>query len=188
MSDASRTLLRELLVGGYGDLKMRLTKAVGSADLASDALQDTWLKLETAKLNGHLQRPKSYLFRIAYNIAVKRRQNARKAISLDDAKNTLDIPSDAPGPLEIVEGFSDVALLKEAIRDLTDRQRDILFSSKLENVPIADLATRYGVSERWIALELRRALVHCAQRLERKIIQRFSPSPRQGSKDREPIE
>ena len=49
MSDSSRSSLRELLAQRYDDLKRRLTWRLGSAELASDALHDTWVHLEDRK-------------------------------------------------------------------------------------------------------------------------------------------
>jgi RNA polymerase sigma-70 factor, ECF subfamily len=185
MSDSARSHLRQLLLGGYSELKARLAQRLGSAELAGDVLQDTWLRLEHAAPVGPIRHPKSYLLRIAYNIALKRRLAEPQTVTLDDARTALDLLDDAPDPAAVAEGRSDVARLKEAVAELTPRQQDILLASRLDNVPLAELAARYGISQRWVERELRRAVLHCARRLDRNIVQRFGPRRREGSRDQE---
>lgn len=181
MSAPDSAALRQLLLGGYGELKTRLTRRLGSAELAADVLQDTWLRLECATPSEPIRRPKSYLFRIAYNIALKRRGAERETVTLDDAEAALGLVDEAPGPASIVENRSELALLREALAELTRRQREILFAARLDNVPLSELARRHGLSQRWVERELRHAVLHCARRLDRKVVQRFGPKPREGS-------
>jgi RNA polymerase sigma-70 factor (ECF subfamily) len=185
VNELGKATLRELLVGGYGELKARLTQRLGSAELASDVLQETWVRLERAAPLGPVHLPKAYLFRIAYNIALKRRRAERETVTLDDARNVLDLVEDTPDPSSVVESRSEVALLRKAVAELTLRQREILFASRLDNVPLAKLAVRHGISQRWVERELRYAVLHCARRLDRKAVRRFGPKPHEGSIDRE---
>lgn len=183
VSDLGRAVLRQLLLGGYGELKTRLAQRLGSAELAADVLQDTWLRLERAAPAGPVRQPKSYLLRIAYNIALKRRQAEHETVTLDDARTALDLSDDAPDPASVVEWRSEIAMLQQAVAELTPRQQDILVASRLNNVPLAELAARHGISQRWVERELRHAVLHCARRLDRKVVQRFGPKAREGSKD-----
>lgn len=183
MSDPGRTALRQLLVGGYGELKTRLTQRLGSAELAGEVLQETWLRLDRAAPLGPIRLPMAYLLRIAYNIALKRQQAERQTVTLDDARNALDLPDDAPDPSSVVESRSEVALLRQAVSELTPRQREILYASRLDNIPLAELAARYGLSQRWVERELRYAVLYCARRLDRKIVRRFGPVSREESLD-----
>jgi len=176
MSDLN--LLRQLFLGGYGELKARLAQRLGSAELAADVLQDTWLRLQRAAPIGPVHRPKSYLFRIAYNIALKRRRAEREMVTLDDARGALSLVDDAPDPASVIEGRSELAKLNQAVAELSPRQQEILFASRLDHVPLAELAVRYGISQRWVERELRYAVFHCAGRLDRDVVQRFGPRPR----------
>ena len=69
MSNANTTTLRDLLLADYSGIDQRLTRRLGSADLASDVLQETYLRIEAMTDVGSIQSPKAYLFRIALNIA-----------------------------------------------------------------------------------------------------------------------
>lgn len=181
MTDFSRALLRRAFLLGYDDLKVRLTKRLGSIELAGDALQDAWISLERAKSIGPVLRPQSYIFRVAYNMALKRLHRERDVVTLDEAREALDFADEAPNPAEAAEARVEWALLMQAAEELTPRRRDILFAMRLDCVSVRDIAARYGVSERLIALELKHALLHCAKRLDRNVIQRFGPRPVEGS-------
>ena len=77
MTESGRELLRRVFLLGYDDLKLRLTRRLGSAELASDALQDTWIRLERASSIGPVLSPRPYILRVAYNIALKRLRRER---------------------------------------------------------------------------------------------------------------
>ncbi len=182
VSETDRALLRQFLLSSYGELRARLTQRLGSATLAGDVLHDTWLRLERGGPIEPVRHPKSYLLRIAYNIALKHRQAEAEIVTLDDARAALDLVDEAPDPALIAESRSELALLKQAVAELPLRQREILLASRLDNVPLAELAVRYRVSQRWIERELRTAVLHCAHRLERKVVRRFGPKPSRVSK------
>jgi RNA polymerase sigma-70 factor (ECF subfamily) len=176
MSDSQENL-RKLFLIGYDDLKAQLTHRLGSVELASDALHDTWLRLERAVPIGPVLRPKPYLLRIAYNLALKRLNRERTTVSLDEARTALDLFDEAPDAARIVEGRSDLDRLKQAVQELTPRRRDILFASRLEGVPLHRLAVRHGISQRMVERELLAAVTHCARHLDRSVIRRFGPDP-----------
>jgi RNA polymerase sigma-70 factor (ECF subfamily) len=172
MSEPTRKILREALLLDYEDLKERLTQRLGSAELASDVLQDTWVRLEHATSIGPVERPRPYLLRMAHNLALKRLKAQPKTVTLDDARVALGLTDASPGPLQIAE----------ARADLTPRRRNILLAARLDGMPLQKLAARHGISQRLVERELRSALLHCAKRLEKKLIQRFGPKLRPVSK------
>jgi DNA-directed RNA polymerase specialized sigma24 family protein len=69
VADTNRALLRSLLLADYRDFFDGLKRRLGSADLAGEALQETFLHLDRVPQAKPVQRPKSYLYRIAVNIA-----------------------------------------------------------------------------------------------------------------------
>jgi RNA polymerase sigma-70 factor (ECF subfamily) len=186
MTESSRQILRQAFLLNYDDLKIWLTQRLRSAELASDALQDAWLQLEKVEPSGPVQRPRAYIMRIAFNIALKHLRGRRETVTLDDARGALGLADEAPDPGRVAEARSEMEALKRAVADLTPRRREILFASRLEGVPLHELAARYGVSQRLIERELRHAVYHCAERFDRKVVQRFGPRPRHASIHSEP--
>jgi RNA polymerase sigma-70 factor, ECF subfamily len=185
MSESSRELLRRRLVLDYEALKTQLARYLGSADQAREALQDTWLRLEGAAPIGPVARPYPYLLRIAYNIALKRRQGRRQTVTLEEARAALDLADDAPDPARAAEARSELAALERALADLPPRRREILMASRADGIPLREIAARLGVSQRLVEMELKLALIHCGRRLGRKIVQRFGPRAAEGSDDQE---
>jgi len=62
-----------------------------------------------------------------------------------------------------------------ALRELPERQRAILIAARVEHRPIEAIAAEHGVSARMIGKDLKKALQHCAARLDRPLVQRFGP-------------
>lgn len=179
--DPVRQLLRRHYLLSYHELKSRLTQRLGSVELASEALQDAWLRLERALPEVAIERPESYLLRIAYNLGLRRSQRTAPTLTLDDARLALNLVDETPDPARILEARSELDVLKQAIAELTARRRDILLTSRLEGVPMHEIAARHGISQRTAERELRSALVHCAERLERKATVRFGFGARDAS-------
>src|SRR5215469_3244610 len=103
MSEMDRAVLRDLLVNDYGGLDRRLTRRLGSAELASDVLQETYLRLEAMNDVGPVRSPKAYLFRIAVNIANDRRRAESRLLTNDEVDSLLDVPDEQPDAARIVE-------------------------------------------------------------------------------------
>jgi RNA polymerase sigma-70 factor, ECF subfamily len=180
VTDSGRDQLRRLLLLDYDDLKAQLARRLGSVELAGEALQDTWLQLEGVARIGQVQRLRPYLLRIAYHIALKRRRSERDTVTLDDARAALNLADDAPDPERVVEARSEILSLEGALAEMPPRRRAILLASRAEGVPLSEIAARFGISQRMTEIELKSALIHCGQRLGRKIVQRFGPKPPQG--------
>ena len=72
MSETGRDALRRSLILGYEDLKARLTRQLGSAELASDALQETYLRLVRGAELAPVHRPGAYLLRMASRVVPSR--------------------------------------------------------------------------------------------------------------------
>jgi RNA polymerase sigma-70 factor, ECF subfamily len=181
MAESSRITLRRLLLVGYDDLKNRLTRRLGSAELAGEALQDTFVRLECAGEIGPVNSPQAYLFRTALNLAADRRRAENRRLTVSEVEDLLEIADETPGPAHVAEARSDIEMLERALGELPQRCREIFLAVWVYGVPRQRLAERFGVSERTIKVELRRAREHCALRLDRDVTKRFPSSPRRSS-------
>lgn len=185
MSEFSRETLRRRLVLDYAALKTQLARYLGSAEHASDALQDTWLRLERAMPRQPVERPFVYLLRMAYNSALKQRQRERTTATLEEARAALNLIDESPDPERVAEARSELGALERALAELPPRRREILIASRADGTPLREIAARLGVSQRLVEMELKLALIHCGRHLDRKIVQRFGPRPAQGSDNKE---
>jgi RNA polymerase sigma factor (sigma-70 family) len=166
--------LRKLLLADYGGLDRRLTRRLGSADLASDVLQETYLRLEGMKEIGPVRSPKAYLFEIAINIANDRKRAESRRLTVDEVDRLLEIPDDRPDAARVIEDRSEIKRLRRAIAELPERRRQILLLSRIEGVPNREIAKMLGVSVRTIEIDLKQAVEHCAQRLQRQPPAKFA--------------
>ncbi len=161
--DVGLAALRKSLVTHYDRLKRRLAARLGNDELASDALQDVYLKLDAVAAPDSVRQPEAYLYRMAFHIAVDYARSGDERLTSAETDEILGLtPDSAPGPAQITED-------RQTLQVLPVRQRDILLAHRLDGTPQKDLALRYGISVRMVERELQKAQAYCRARL---------PSPR----------
>jgi RNA polymerase sigma factor (sigma-70 family) len=186
LTEASLAALRRLLLLRYDDIKTRLTQRFGSEEVAGDALQDTWLRLERGEGIAAVRSLDSYLFRIAFNLARDRQRADRRRLTTTEVETLLNIADEAPDPVRTVEARSEFQMLKEIMADLPPRQRVILLAARLEGWSRREIADHCGISLRLVQRELQEAQDYCAARLRRSNVKKCSSSPRETSLEQEP--
>ena len=173
MTIDSISSLRTLLLAEYVDFDRRLTRRLGSSDLASEALNETYLRLEGMRELGPVRSPKAYLFRIALNIAADRRRAEKRRLTVDEVDALLEIPDDRPDAARVIEDRSEVNLLRHAIAELPERRRRVLMLSRIDGMPNREIAALLGVTVRTVETDLKQAVEHCADRLKRPVRTKF---------------
>lgn len=173
MTIDSISSLRTLLLAEYVDFDRRLTRRLGSSDLASEALNETYLRLEGMRELGPVRSPKAYLFRIALNIAADRRRAEKRRLTVDEVDALLEIPDDRPDAARVIENRSEVNLLRHAIAELPERRRRVLLLSRIDGMPNREIAALLGVTVRTVETDLKQAVEHCADRLKRPVRTKF---------------
>ncbi len=167
MSEATWSLLRRLLVRDYAHLGKQLERLTGSADLADEALQDTYLRLaQGGDIKEHLESPNNYLFKMALNSArvILRKDRQRKRyIDLVELLG-FDVADDSPGAEAIIDGRSDVTVVKTVLATMPDRRRDIFLLALFDDVPLPEIAQRHGIGLRMVQIELKKAREEVADR------------------------
>lgn len=164
-----------LFLASYEDFKARLHKRLGSEDLASDVLHETFLRVDRMEVPPNLLQPNAYLYRIALNIAADRREADARLLTGSEIEALLQTGNEALDPSRVVGGQREIESLVKALYELPARQRRILIAARFEEAPHQEIARRFGISTRMVEKEIKAALGFCAQRLERKSIQRFGP-------------
>jgi RNA polymerase sigma factor (sigma-70 family) len=181
MSNISTKTLRDMLIADYGSIDRRLTRRLGSADLASDVLQETYLRIESIDEIGSIRNPAAYLLQIALNIARDHRRAENRRLTTEEVDRLLDIPDDRPSPEHEVEKRSEVNLLRRAIAQLPERRRVVLTLSRIEGLPHREIAKRLGVTVRTVETDLKQAIEHCADRLKHPATAKFGFRSRRSS-------
>lgn len=170
MTDASLVALRRRFLQRYEDLKSRLARHLGSSDLAREALQDTWLRLEREDGITAVRSHDAYLFRIALNLARDRRRTEERRLTSNEIETLLTIVDDAPDAEHVAVARSDLRVLEAVMAELPPRQRAILLAARLDGLPRREIARRYRISTRLVQRELQEAQDYCAARMKRPML------------------
>lgn len=181
MTEITWASLRQLLVERYDELRYRLESRLGSEEIARETLHETWLHLGEKTDLGVVHRPIGYLLRTALNVAISRDRTALRRSKRFEVMEMLDIADTAPGPDREVEARQQVELLEEVLKELSPRRRAVLLASRLEGIPLKQIADHLGLSQRFVEMELKAALEHCAKRFGKTLKRRFGPGVRETS-------
>jgi len=154
-----------LFLERYNDFRNQLKRRLGSEDLAHDAMQEAFLKVNDLPASSSIQQPAAYLFRVALNIAEDQRRRDSRLLTGVEISELIHITDEAADPARIAQGRSQVDAFERALRKLPERTQQMLLAARVHELPHAEIARRYGVSERIVSKELKRALEHCAREL-----------------------
>jgi RNA polymerase sigma-70 factor (ECF subfamily) len=169
----SLATLKAFLVSHYDDLKQRLTFRLGNADMASDAMQEAWLRLHAKEGAQALDEPTvahpaAYLFRMAFHIAVDDERRAERRLTCSEAEDLLDLHElhdPGPGPARIAEDRQRLRQVLADLEALPQRRRDILLAFRLDGLSREELAARYQISLRTVDRELEKAYAFCVEQM-----------------------
>lgn len=167
MSESTLKGLRDFLTQRYDDLKRRLTLQLGNADMAGEALQETWVRLESSKDSAEtVQYPLSYLMRMATNAALDRIRAERRFLNNEEVDQVFDALSDpTPGPAQTAEARSEMQKLAAVIEEMPARRRRILILIRVDEMPRQEVANRLGISLSLVDRELRCAHEYVIERM-----------------------
>ncbi|WP_454617682.1 RNA polymerase sigma factor [Bradyrhizobium cenepequi] len=166
--ETSWAALRQLLVDHYDDLRRRLTKRLGSDDLARETLHELYLRMDRSEAVGTLHSPSTYLLTAAVNLARDRwRTESRRArrVTVDALYDLID---ENPGPDRTIEAQSEYEAFSRALAQLTPRQRAIVMAIRFERLSRPEIAKRLNISRSLVQLELQRALEFCRDFIQTK--------------------
>lgn len=157
MSETTWAELRHRLLERYDEFVRRLSRRVGSADIAREVMHETYLRFQRVGSSEPIRNPDGYIFRTAINIAKNRDVVERRYLNASEIEVLIDVPDEAPDPARVAESRSEAALLQRALSELPARRREIFEASWVDETPHLELAIRYGVHVRTIQRELEQA-------------------------------
>lgn len=133
------------------------------ADL-DDLIQETYSRLWRAKLAGHAQITRAYLFVIARNCAfdLVRRRRVVRFEPLEQASSPFVIAEETH-PAEKLAHEQELEVLAEAIRTLPPRCAEIFTLRRIDGLSYAEIAAKLGVAERTVNAQLAIGMVRVRQ-------------------------
>lgn len=164
----------DALVEAYsGSLYALFTRFLGQAPEREDLVQEVFLRVIRARERYEpTARFSTWLYRIAFNIAVNKTQRSNESASLDDAQSgddgfALREVGDPRGeePSTALERGDVVAAVRAAIGSLPEAQRMALILAKYDEMPYSEIAIVLRSSEKAIKSMVHRARENLRERL-----------------------
>jgi RNA polymerase sigma factor (sigma-70 family) len=145
-------------IAEYGPaLRRYFLKKVGPNE-AEDLVQEVFLSLQVRGRTDQIENVEGYLFRMAANALIRRRQRRKWDWSnhavLDDA---LDL-GDEISPERILMGKEEIEQLLRALQALPPRYREALFLHKFEDMTYVAIAARMNTTVKAVDHLIQRAL------------------------------
>jgi RNA polymerase sigma-70 factor (ECF subfamily) len=136
---------------------LRYLRARGASEEAEDLLQDLWLKLAATSGQG-VERPESYMIRMAHNLMLDRARATRRRLTRDDDYHR-DGAEDVAAPSALAdliarERLDQVDRLLAALGERTDR---IFRRHRVEGMAQRDIAAEFGISLSAVEKHLQKA-------------------------------
>lgn len=163
MSSPLRARLRQRLILRYNELRRTLERTLGTADHASDALQETWLRLEHIPETHVIQNDDAYLLRMATHLAYDERKRDLALASATDIEQ-LDLWADSYyEPSRQAASKMEYEALMHLLEKMPPRRRAILLASRVEGLTYEQIAERFDVSVHLVHKEISASLRYFRQ-------------------------
>lgn len=140
-----------------------LVRLTGDAELAADVVQDTFLRFaETPPLT---HQPKSWLYRVATNLAHERRRSAGRRLRLLLGRSARVPVADPPGePDLLLEKREARDAVRAALDALPERDRALLLM-RADGLAYSEIAQALGTTTQSVGTMLIRALNKLSRKL-----------------------
>lgn len=132
---------------------------------AEDAVQEVFLKLYR---NGGWQRAdneRAFLARVAWRVAVDRRRTTPSPATLDDAEESIDLPSLQPGPEQALVAANQHAVVHSMIDVLPEELRLPLVLAAFDEFNSRQIGAILGIPEGTVRTRIQRARQILRERL-----------------------
>jgi RNA polymerase sigma-70 factor (ECF subfamily) len=150
------------------DLRAWLRRRFPEATDVDDVVQESYVRLLRAREKTPVICARAYLFATARNVALALFRRPRIFSPIPVAESaTLRIVQEGADVAEQVSTRQEVALLLDAIDTLPNRCREIFILRKLQGVPQREIATRLGLSEQTVQVQIARGAKRCIEYLRR---------------------
>ena len=147
-------------------LKKYLRGSFPSVRDVEDVVQESYLRVWQRQLLQPLTSARSFLYRVARNLAVdKLRRSAISPIEHVAELTELRVADGRPDAGESVSAIEEVRLLLEAIEALPPRCREVLILQKLHGLSLKEIALQLGISEGTVQVQGAKGVRRCAEYL-----------------------
>ena len=157
--------LQGVFVSVRNDLVRHLTRRTGNPETAADLSHDVFEKLSTVRADiPNPQNARSYLFRMASNLAIDhRRVEARRAEILTGSQVLFEDVELCPETIAVSR--DELNQVETALDELPPKCKEILLLSRMHGFSHKEIARKLDISVSLVEKYQLRALRHCRERL-----------------------
>jgi RNA polymerase sigma-70 factor (ECF subfamily) len=155
-------LFREHNSALVGFLRARLR----SEQDAREAAQEAYVKLLQLDNLGAVSFLRSYLFRVAANVATDRLRQRQVRLAHASVESLGDICEEHAAPERGVAATQELSFIRGCLFELPERWRDAFIRHRIRGESEVSIARTLGLSERMVRNYLVQTLVYCRSRLD----------------------
>ena len=160
--------LEALFLAHRRELQAYLTEKLRDPDTAADLTQETFLRYAEQRENEGttVTHERSYLYRTAQNLAIDHLSKlARQRTDGVPDETWAQLPEGRPSPESAADARLKLNRLRDAIKELPERTRQVFVLARLEGLTHREIAERLDVSSSSVQKHLAKALHHAMQRV-----------------------
>lgn len=167
MNEFARHLIQRLFEDHHADLHAMLSRRLGCTHIAADVAQDSYMRLMEVQEPEEIRHPRAFLFRIARNLAANARRVRAPTRAMAHAhEHELNaIPATYAIPEQTYAEAELDRLLKEVIKNLPPRQREVFLLHRYRDMTQTQIAAMLGISVHTVEKHIGAALEACRMTL-----------------------
>jgi len=167
-----RLTLTQLVEVHYEDIKGYIQRKAGSAAIASDVVQETWLRAARHSTQ-QPDKPLAYLYRTATNLLLdKQRQDMAHGRYFGDSEWGEEAECPLAPPEEAAGTRQELELLAEALGALPEKYRVVFLLSRCEGFTQRQIAAQLDIKESTVEKQIAKGMQHCRACLQRGYVGR----------------
>ncbi|WP_263974811.1 sigma-70 family RNA polymerase sigma factor [Pseudomonas muyukensis] len=149
----------------YRELVNFLSARLGSRQAAEDVAHDAYLRVLERTAGEQIEHPRAFLYRTALNLVVDRHR--RHLVRQTEPLEVLDQDErwHTPAPVQGMQHDQRLALMQQALDELSAPCRDSFLLRKLEGLSHSQIAERLGISRSLVEKHIVNAMKHCRVRM-----------------------
>jgi len=168
----SNTLLNRAIELHYSEIRAAVRRRGLSSNFATEVVHDLYLRLaEKPEALENKRSLSAFLCRAAVNLCIDRlrRNNFENRLFSGTLEEAAELASETAAPDYILEVEAQLRILRDAIGELPPRTRAIFALHRLNHMAPETIAKKFSISMPVVDRHLRRAIVHCLDRLQKTV-------------------
>jgi RNA polymerase sigma-70 factor (ECF subfamily) len=136
-------------------------------DLAEEIVQESFIKFSVGVKKQLIENPRSYLFRIAKNLAFDYLKHQKVTDNYAQSQDVTIMPEiELPSLEQEAADQQKLAILRGVIDELPPRCRQVFALHNIHGMSYSEIAKDLGISESGVEKHIMKGLQHCRKRMK----------------------